>query len=103
MAANAVVTPQLGRPFGLYVVTEMPRDALFAAANKMLVRNAVVAFVLIFLAIGIAGIIGAHLSDPLRQLADAVRRHVDDEPFDLRVSSDDEIGELTLAFASLGN
>ena len=103
MAANAVVTPQLNRPFGLYVVTEMPRDALFAAANKMLVRNAVVAFVLIFLAIGIAGIIGAHLTDPLRQLADAVRRHAGAKPLDLTVSTNDEIGELALAFASLGN
>ena len=103
MAANAVVTPQLNRPFGLYVVTEMPRDALFAAANKMLVRNAVVAFVLIFLAIGIAGIFGAHLTDPLLQLADAVRRHAGAKPFDLMVSTNDEIGELTLAFASLGN
>lgn len=75
IAAGAVVTPHLDRPFGLYVVTKTPRQALFAAANRMLVWNVAVATILILLAIGLAVLIGSRLTEPLRCLAMAVRGH----------------------------
>lgn len=68
LRAIRVLEPGPGRPFGLSVVTEMPRTLLFAASARVLRQTAIAALLLSVAATAGAVIAARRITRPLRQL-----------------------------------
>ena len=83
-----------GRPFGLFVETAIAHSDLFAASRRALRQTSVVALCLIVICAGGAVLVAQRITQPVRELTDAVRRGDTTSWPRRRRRSHDEIGAL---------